>query len=306
MSSEWPQVRLGDLVSIKHGWPFKSDFFQVDGDVDALPIVVAIGNFEYTGGFRFQSTQKKHYVAEFPAEYILHPGEILLVMTCQTAGGEILGIPARIPEDGRVYLHNQRLGRVVISSDSVLPDFLYWLFLEASFNKHLVNSASGTKILHTAPSRIESYTFHLPSKLEQSAISNLLRALDDRITLLRETSATLEGIAQALFKSWFVDFDPVRAKVEGRMPEGIDEATAGLFPDAFEESELGLVPRGWRISTVGESFILTMGQSPPGDTYSENDNGIPFYQGRTDFGFRFPTKRMYCSAPTRIAEVVCN
>ena len=83
----------------------------------------------------------------------------------------------------------------------------------------------------------------------------------------------------------------------------MDEATARLFPDSFEESELGLVPSGWGTSTVGDSFVLTMGQSPPGDTYSDSDNGLPFYQGRTDFGFRFPTKRMYCSAPTRIAEV---
>lgn len=75
--------------------------------------------------------------------------------------------------------------------------------------------------------------------------------LDDRITLLRETNATLEAIAQALFQSWFVDFDPVRAKQEGRAPEGMDEATAALFPDGFEESELGLVPRGWRAGMLG-------------------------------------------------------
>ena len=79
----------------------------------------------------------------------------------------------------------------------------------------------------------------------ETEIAETVGALDDRITLLRETNATLEAIAQALFKSWFVDFDPVRAKMEGRAPEGMDEATAALFPDSFEESELGLVPRGW-------------------------------------------------------------
>ena len=76
--------------------------------------------------------------------------------------------------------------------------------------------------------------------------------LDDRITLLRETNATLEAIAQALFKSWFVDFDPVRAKMEGRTPEGMDEATAALFPDGFETSELGEVPRGWQATDLAE------------------------------------------------------
>jgi type I restriction enzyme S subunit len=130
-----------------------------------------------------------------------------------------------------------------------------------------------------------------------------LTSIDDRITLLRETNTTLEAIAQALFKSWFVDFDPVHAKMQGRAPEGMIEATAALFPDSFEESELGAVPKGWRFSSLGKSFELTMGQSPPGDTYNQSEDGLPFYQGRTDFGFRFPTKRIYCNAPTRLAEI---
>jgi type I restriction enzyme, S subunit len=143
----------------------------------------------------------------------------------------------------------------------------------------------------------------LPPIELQNEIASVAGALDDRITLLRETNATLEAIAQALFKSWFVDFDPVRAKMEGRAPEGMDEATAALFPDSFEETELGAVPSGWRYSTVGESFVLTMGQSPPGDTYNESGEGLAFYQGRTDFGFRFPTQRVFCVAPTRISEI---
>ena len=84
----------------------------------------------------------------------------------------------------------------------------------------------------------------------------LLGSFDDRIALLRETNATLEAIAQALFKSWFVDFDPVRARMEGRAPEGMDDATAALFPDSFEESELGWVPKGWRAGTLAEMSVL--------------------------------------------------
>lgn len=89
----------------------------------------------------------------------------------------------------------------------------------------------------------------------------MLAPIDDRITLLRETNATLEAIAQALFKSWFVDFDPVRAKMEGRAPEGMDEATAALFPDSFEESELGLVPRGWKTARVADIAEVVKGKS---------------------------------------------
>lgn len=101
-----------------------------------------------------------------------------------------------------------------------------------------------------------------PSLQEQQAIGGMLAAFDDRITLLRETNATLEAIAQALFKSWFVDFDPVRAKMEGRAPDGMDEATAALFPDSFEESELGLVPKGWRIAPVGDLVESVGGGTP--------------------------------------------
>ena len=88
----------------------------------------------------------------------------------------------------------------------------------------------------------------------------------------------------------------------GRPPAALDPATAALFPASFQESALGEIPKGWTAGTVVEGFNLTMGQSPPGDTYNEEENGVPFYQGRTDFGFRFPTRRIYCSAPTRYAK----
>jgi len=115
-----------------------------------------------------------------------------------------------------------------------------------------------------------------PAKLsEQIEIASFLGAFDDRITLLRETNATLEAIAQALFKSWFVDFDPVRAKMEGRMPESMDEATAALFPDGFEESELGEVPRGWCVDSCANWLeVLETGRRPKGGV-SGIKTGVP-------------------------------
>lgn len=106
------------------------------------------------------------------------------------------------------------------------------------------------------PSLNRNFIYSIPLKVpdvdEQDAIVSVLQALDDRITLLRETNATLEALAQALFKSWFVDFDPVRAKMAGRAPDDMDEATAALFPDALEETEFGLVPKGWTVQSLDE------------------------------------------------------
>lgn len=104
--------------------------------------------------------------------------------------------------------------------------------------------------------RIEQIEVPCPPMSAQHSIVRLLGVMDDRITLLRETNATLEAIAQALFKSWFVDFDPVRAKRDGRAPEGIDEATAALFPDSFENSALGAVPTGWRAVPLAAAYDL--------------------------------------------------
>ena len=108
----------------------------------------------------------------------------------------------------------------------------------------------------------------------------MVGALDDRITLLRETNATLEAIAQALFKSWFVDFDPVRAKMEGRTPEGMDEATAALFPDSFEATELGAVPRGWRVGSIYDIAKVTYGAPFASKLFKSEPPGRPLVRIR--------------------------
>lgn len=99
----------------------------------------------------------------------------------------------------------------------------------------------------------------VPSLATQAALVSFFNALDDRIDVLRQTNATLESIAQTLFKSWFIDFDPVRAKAEGREPEGMDAETAALFPDSFEDSALGEIPKGWSVIPFGELLSFAIG-----------------------------------------------
>ncbi len=110
----------------------------------------------------------------------------------------------------------------------------------------------------------------LPKYL-QDEVAVVLGSLDDRISLLRETNATLEAIAQTLFKSWFVDFDPVHSKQQGHEPEGMDSETAALFPDSFEESELGLVPKGWHGGTLGQIADTVRSQRQPSELNSDTN-----------------------------------
>ena len=135
--------------------------------------------------------------------------------------------------------------------------WLYY-FLRSPQGQALVEQRKkGSTQQYISLTEIRNFPVSYPvDEQELRAAVSLLSMLDDRITLLRETNATLEAIAQALFKSWFVDFDPVRAKMEGRTPEGMDEATAALFPDGLETSELGEVPRGWRVGTVASVALL--------------------------------------------------
>ena len=207
----------------------------------------------------------------------------------------------RSAEDG--WLFSGRCLRVRPKPDRIDSGFLSYFFGLPAFKAHIRAIAVGATMPSLNTSILSDVVVPHPRDIaDQRAIAHILGTLDDKIELNRRMNETLEGIARALFKSWFVDFDPVRAKAQGRQPAGMDAETAALFPDGFQDSLLGEIPRGWRVGTVGEAFEIVMGQSPPGETYNENGEGIAFFQGRADFGFRYPSQRVYCTAPTRFAH----
>ena len=147
---------------------------------------------------------------------------------------------------------------IVLSGiDPADNDFVYYLCRTPSFREYAIGRMEGTSgRQRVAWQAIAAYEFSCPSPDVRRAAARALAALDDRIDLLRQTNATLEFFAQALFKSWFVDFDPVRAKQAGQEPEGMDAATAALFPAEFEESVLGLIPKGWQTATLADAMHL--------------------------------------------------
>ena len=181
-------------------------------------------------------------------------------------------------------------------------DFAYYLTRSPKVRSFAVAQMTGSSGRQRVPTNsLSKLEVLLPPLTEQKKIARILGTLDDKIELNRQMNKTLEAMAQAIFKSWFVDFDPVHAKAEGR-DTGLPPEVADLFPDGFEDSELGKIPQGWRVKSLGEIAEIRMGQSPPGNTYNDEGIGLPFYQGVADFQERYPKRHVFCDAPTRFAE----
>jgi type I restriction enzyme S subunit len=175
-----------------------------------------------------------------------------IIFTREAPMGEVCMVPA-----GLECCVGQR--QVLLRPNPQLIDGRFLLFaLQSSEVQREIawNEGTGSTVSNVRIPVLEALRIPTPSLETQQKIGAILGALDDRIDLLRQTNATLESLAKALFKSWFIDFDPVRAKAEGREPEGMDAATAALFPEEFEESALGLIPRGWHATTVAEAVEL--------------------------------------------------
>jgi len=220
------------------------------------------------------------------------------------------------------------------NTSAIIPQKINSRYLYAALNSKQVKSQIESLVVGSTQKTLSLKAINdikIPrfSPESENRIANISSGLDDKIELNCQINQTLEEIAHTLFKSWFVDFEPVKAKIEakgnGQDPEraamcaisGKSDAeldtlspaqlvqlrsTADLFPDELVESEQGLIPKGWTVVSVGSEFALTMGQSPPGESYNKIGEGMPFYQGRADFESRFPKRRVYCTAPSRFAK----
>ena len=193
-----------------------------------------------------------------------------------TAAGTIgqVGLIPKTSKYPKYIISNKQL-RARLDVAKIDPEFAYYWFASPTRVQTIRSRNTGSTIPLINLSVLKSLQIPVPPLNEQREIAGHLATLDNRITLLRETNATLEAIAQALFKSWFVDFDPVRAKMAGRAPEGMDEATAALFPDALEETELGLVPKGWQQTRVDSFIELAYGKALKAET--RRPGTVPVY-----------------------------
>ena len=255
MSSEVGSIRLRELsVRITKGTtPTKGEGFVECGiNYIKSESITADGTID-SSKFAFidPETHKKLLRSQ------LRAGNVLFSMA-----GVYLGKTAVVLQEHLPANTNQAVGIITLDESKADPYFIHYSLQSPACRAWVLASAAQSAQPNFNLQEIGDLKVPVFPLVRQKEIASVLRMLDDRITLLRETNKTLESIAQAIFKSWFVDFDPVRAKMEGRQPEGMDEETAALFPDSFEESDLGLIPRGWNIQTVGE-VVSTLGGGTP-------------------------------------------
>jgi len=261
--SKWPITSLKGKINIKHGFPFKSEYFS---DEATQFIVLTPGNFYEEGGFKRQAGKEKFYTEDIPEEYLHQAGDLIVAMTEQAAG--LLGSCARVPESG-IYLHNQRLGLVTTDSKKILRDYIYHLFKTKTVREQIRLTSSGSKVKHTSPERIYDVRVPLPTVLEQQNIVALLDALETKIELNNRINAELEAMAKTLYDYWFVQFDFPDANGKPYKTSG---GTLVYNPTLKRE-----IPEGWEASNVLKVAHL-LGGGTPTKTKKEYWNGaIPFF-----------------------------
>lgn len=224
-----------------------------------------------------------------------------VVITKDSEKHDDIGVPALVKENVRDLVCGYHLAILRPRLSKIDGTYLYYALSTKDAQRQFHAFSNGITRFGLRKYDIGQVEIPLPSLPEQRVIARILSSLDEKIDSNRSIDQTLEEIAQTLFKSWFVNFEPVRAKMDGRdtgLPKHIDD----LFPDRLINAEVGEIPEGWGIKALQNCFNLTMGQSPPSSTYNEKGDGIPFFQGRSDFGFRYPQNRKFCTAPKRIAQ----
>lgn len=190
----WKKRDLHKLITIKHGFAFKSEYFSNDGQY----VLLTPGSFNESGGFRNQGPKTKFYSGPIPNGYLLSKGDLLLAMTEQAEG--LLGSPLFVPEDNK-YLHNQRLGLVEINCpDKICSDFLYLLFNHADSRKQITEQSTGTKVKHTSPDRLCSVIGLIPPLLEQKKIAQILSTWDKAIAVTEKLLANSQKQKKALMQ----------------------------------------------------------------------------------------------------------
>lgn len=248
-------VRLADVVDFQTGFPFKSASYSETGVRLLRGDNIGQGILRWDGA-KFWPADMSDDVAE----YALQAGDVVLAMDRPWIEAGLKR--AAVGRDDLPAFLVQRVARLR-ETVALTAGYLRYLIGSPAFLEHVLNITTGTAVPHINGRGILEFEFNLPPLDEQREIAAILGALDDKIEVNRRTAATLEAMARALYRSWFVDFDPVRARAEGRPPAFMDPATAALFPDRLTDDGL---PEGWSKVRLGDLLTLNYGKALRRDT----------------------------------------
>ena len=267
---DWKEYKISDICNIKHGFAFKGQYFT---DSKQIYICTTPGNFALKGGFKLD--KPKYYNGPIPADYILHRDDLIVTMTDLSKEGDTLGYSALVPQDFKhIFLHNQRIGLIENINPKIDKHFLYWTMRTYKYQRYIVNHCSGGTVKHTSPNNIGSYIFKAPSLEKQKDIASILDNIETKIELNRRINDNLEQQAQALFKAWFVDFEPFK---DGK----------------FLDSELGRIPEGWKVGHFTDIVKVSGGGTPKTNNPLFWNGSIPFFTPKdaSDIVFTYETEK---------------
>ena len=254
--SDWKTFTLAELGEFRNGANFSKNAYG-----HGYPIVnvkqLYSGRFIESDGLRELDRNALKHADRLQ----LQNGDILFARSSMVASGAgQVAMVSKVPS-GTIFS-----GFIIrfrpTRTDLVQPLFLNYLLRSPSYRERLVRTGTGTSITNLSQDILGRLPVRLPSRAVQEATSEVLDELDEKIELNRQTARTLEELAQRLFKSWFVDFDPVRAKMAGRQPAHTPPEIAELFPDHLVDSPLGPIPEGWTIKPIEEVVSIKGGATP--------------------------------------------
>ncbi|WJG07725.1 restriction endonuclease subunit S [Aliiglaciecola sp. LCG003] len=267
-------TNLGEYINVQGGYAFKSKDFSKDGNPVLKIKNVRFGHIDFTDcGFVSDS------VINGLERFKTNAGDILISMTGSgpNAPQSLVGRVAKIYQDDKAAYINQRVGRIQIKDDKVDPDFIFYLLQQKSSIDYLVaNSTGSANQANINAVTICSVPCPKVTFKESVAIADILRNIDLGIRNNSQMNATLEKIAQRIFKSWFVDFDPVKANAEGVPFDGLSPEIQALFPNEFDESELGMIPKEWEVKKLEQIGDIITGKTPSTKNEEYYGNEIPF------------------------------
>ncbi len=277
--SEWKEVKLGEFVKVQGGYAFKSKDFRSNG----IPLV-KIKNLINNKIDLTEADYVDEKFLEIASNYIINNGDVLISLTGSNVNqsNSMVGKVAYVTKNTPTCLLNQRVGRLILKKNNIDLKYIFYFLSQKEIQYYLASNASGSaNQANINSSTIENLKIPYKDYMTTKKIADILSVIDEKIETLQNINKTLEETAKAIFKSWFVDFDIVKAKANGKSDSeiakefGISEEIIKLFPSEFETSEIGKIPKRWEVKKLGDFFPVKTGKK---NANIANNNGIyPFF-----------------------------